>query len=145
MEENTLKHLEFLQSNISRMSQCSFQIKGLEIAILAALLAIYAASIGRVSGGNPLFILITVIPTVIFWILDSYYLSKEKDYRELYNCVAGLNSTGKTVDLFCLDTHVLDEDQTKIIKTMFTPTEFGLYGLLTIGLILFSIIIKVVF
>ena len=145
MEENTLKHLEFLQSNISRMSQCSFQMKGLEIAILAALLAIYAASISRVSGGNPLFILITVIPTVIFWILDSYYLSKEKDYRELYNSVAGLNSTSKKIDTFCLDTHVLEENQTKTIRTMFTPTEFGLYGLLTIGLLLFSIIIKVVF
>lgn len=98
MEENTLKHLEFLQSNISRMSQCSFQIKGLEIAILAALLAIYAASIGSVSGGNPFFILVAVIPTVIFWILDSYYLSKEKDYRELYNCVAGLNTIEKEIE-----------------------------------------------
>lgn len=145
MEENTLKHLEFLQSNISRMSQCSFQMKGLEIAILAALLAIYAASMSGASGGNPLFILIIVIPTVIFWIMDSYYLSKEKDYRELYNSVAGLNSTIKKIDTFCLDTHILGDHQTKTIKTMFTPIEFGLYGLLTIGLLLFSIIIMFVF
>lgn len=40
MEENNVKdkinekHLEFLQANITRMNQCSFQMKGWAIAIV---------------------------------------------------------------------------------------------------------------
>ena len=43
-ESDRVKHLEFLQTNIARMNQCSFQMKGWAIAIVSALLAVYAAN-----------------------------------------------------------------------------------------------------
>ena len=51
------KHLEFLQSNISRMNQCSFQMKGWAITIVSALIAVYVATISNGCGGNKFFIL----------------------------------------------------------------------------------------
>lgn len=145
MEKEKLQYLDFLQGNIARMSQCSFQMKGLAMVIVAALLAIYAASLsGMNSNGNVTFIIIAIIPTVIFWVLDSYYLSKEKDYRHIYEIVAGLRSPDIKIDIFCLDTKVLGEKQTKVVKSIISVTEAGLYGTVILFLIVLGIIVRFV-
>ena len=74
METNE-KHLEFLQSNISRMNQCSFQMKGWAITIVSALIAVYVSTISNECGGNKLFIFVGISSTVLFYVLDSFYLS----------------------------------------------------------------------
>jgi len=79
MTEKDIKHLEFIQNIISRMNTNSFQIKGLTIAIVSAQLAFYA------SEKNPDFILISIFPLILFWFLDSYYLTQERKFRGLYN------------------------------------------------------------
>ena len=45
--------------------------------------AIFALSIQDVN--KDYFILLVFIPIVMFWILDSYYLMKERGYRKLYD------------------------------------------------------------
>lgn len=50
--ENQVKHLEFIQSNIARMNQCSFQMKGWMLTIVSALLALYAGSISPETGSG---------------------------------------------------------------------------------------------
>lgn len=45
-------HLEFLQNNINRMNQCSFQMKGWAITVVSALIALYASSITEANSGN---------------------------------------------------------------------------------------------
>ena len=85
-EEKKAKHLEFIQSSVARMNQCSFQIKGWAITVVTALLALYAASIVPETGrGNNIFIYIAIAPTVLFWFLDTYYLQQERKFRGLYN------------------------------------------------------------
>ena len=42
------KHLEFLQSNISRMNQCSFQMKGWAITLASALIAVFVSTISEI-------------------------------------------------------------------------------------------------
>jgi hypothetical protein len=79
MKEEEIKHLEFIQNIITRINTNSFQIKGMAITIVSALLAIYA------SEKNPDFILITIFPLILFWFLDSYYLTQERKFRGLYN------------------------------------------------------------
>ena len=91
MESDRVKHLEFLQTNIARMNQCSFQMKGWAIAIVSALLAVYAATINDLGEGNKAFLIVAVFPTIIFWFLDSYYLTQERKFRGIYNDVAGIN------------------------------------------------------
>ena len=86
LDDKKIKHLEFIQSNISRMNQCSFQMKGWMIAIVSALLALYASSINSETGkGTNMFLFVAIIPTIIFWSLDSYYLQQERKFRGIYN------------------------------------------------------------
>ena len=76
--DNQVKHLEFIQSNIARMNQCSFQMKGWMLTIVSALLALYAGSINAETGnGINMFIYIAIVPTLIFWFLDSFYLQQK--------------------------------------------------------------------
>lgn len=79
--EDKLKHLEFLQNVITRMSTNSFLIKGWTITLVAALLAL--ASKEPVSK----YAFISILIVIAFWILDSFFLSQERQYRALYNIV----------------------------------------------------------
>jgi hypothetical protein len=96
MTEHKIKHLEFIQSVITRMNTNSFQIKGMSITITAALLALYANS------NNPLYFFVAIIPSIIFWFLDAYYLQQERKFRGIYNDVAGLskNEPGNIIRKF---------------------------------------------
>lgn len=92
MTQEKMQHLEFIQNSITRMNTNSFQIKGIAITIVTALLAIY------VSNKNICFIFLPIIPTILFWFLDSYYLQQERKLRGIYNDVAGLNSLNSVRD-----------------------------------------------
>lgn len=94
MSESELKHLEFIQNVITRMNSNSFQIKGWTITIVTALIAIYAST------SNSYFFLAGIFPTLVFWLLDSYYLNQERKFRGLYNDVAGLATPDREIKLF---------------------------------------------
>ncbi|MBP9623216.1 MAG: hypothetical protein KBD93_02530 [Streptococcus sp.] len=85
--EGKLKHLELIQGIVNRMSSNSFTLKGWSITLVAA---IFALSIQDVN--KDYFILLVYIPIVMFWILDSYYLMKERGYRELYDQIRKLDN-----------------------------------------------------
>jgi len=86
MKKNKIKHLEFIQNIITRMNTNSFQIKGMSVTITAALLALYAGS------NKPLYLAVPIIPTILFWFLDAYYLQQERKFRGVYNDVAKLSN-----------------------------------------------------
>lgn len=94
MSEGKIKHLEFIQSVITRMNSNSFQIKGWTITIVAALLAIYAST------KNENFILVSLLPVIVFWLLDSYYLMQERKFCGLFDDVAGVSDAPKDIKLF---------------------------------------------
>lgn len=79
MNEDERLYLQFLQNNISRMNSNSAQVKGWCIAIVAALLAIYAET------GKYFFILICLIPILLFCIVDTLYLQQEHKFIGMYN------------------------------------------------------------
>ena len=78
---NKHKHLEFLQTVINRMAGNSFLLKGWTITLIAALFALAAKD------ADKSYILIAYFPLLIFWYLDSYYLSQERGFRALYDQV----------------------------------------------------------
>lgn len=91
MKDEKMQHLEFIQNNITRMNNCSFQMKGWTITIVSALLAVYASSFETIDGvkkGNAIFLLIGIFPTFVLWILDAYYLQQERKFRGVYDDVA---------------------------------------------------------
>ena len=79
MNENKNKHLEFIQLVITRMNVNSFLLKGWSVTLVAALFAFAAKDT------NIQYVLITYVSTPIFWFLDGYYLSQERQYRGLFN------------------------------------------------------------
>ncbi|MCP4581047.1 MAG: hypothetical protein GY839_05475 [candidate division Zixibacteria bacterium] len=94
MEEAKIKHLEFIQNIITRMNTNSFQIKEWTIVLVSALLALYAST------KNNCFILLGILPALMFWFLDAYYLTQERKFRGLYNDVADIGENPNEIKLF---------------------------------------------
>ncbi len=102
-----LKHLEFIQATIARMSQKSFLIKGWSVTLSVAVLALDAISWWA------------VIPLLFLWWLDASYFQSEKAYRELYRKV----STQQESDIdFDMEATEYKEGTCKLLlnKTLFT-------------------------
>jgi hypothetical protein len=80
----TIKHLEFIQNIITRLGTNSFLIKGWTVTIFSALIALFATN-----EYNKLFYLVIyIIPIILFWYLDAYYLQQERKFKGIYNDVA---------------------------------------------------------
>ncbi len=76
---NKVEHLKMIQSIIDRMGNNSFMLKGWGIGVMIAIFAFAG------KGKEAECVIFTIIPLIIFWLLDSYYLFLERKYRELYN------------------------------------------------------------
>ena len=131
MMENKIKHLEFIQSTITRMNQNSFQIKGWMITLVSALLALYASS------EKVVYILIAIVPAVVFWFLDAYYLQQERRFRGVYNDVAGLSPDDSriTVREFEMPIQKYQCGKYCYFNVLFSRTIFPLYGIVIVGLV----------
>lgn len=71
-------HLNILQNIIQRMSSNSTYCKAWSITLISAILVIVADK------DSPKYGLIALVPNLLFFILDSYYLSLEKHFRKEY-------------------------------------------------------------
>ncbi|RKS95596.1 hypothetical protein BC952_1289 [Flavobacterium limicola] len=81
MSENKLKHLEFIQNTITRMSTNSFIIKGWTITLISALFVLAQKD------SNTTYAILTYITVPIFWYLNAFFLLQERRYRSLYDDV----------------------------------------------------------
>lgn len=81
--EKKLKHLEMIQGVVNRLANNSALLKGWSVTLVAALLALSAATREKIA-----FMLIAFIPVVVFWILDGYFLWQERLFREVYKSVS---------------------------------------------------------
>lgn len=98
MQEYKKQHMDMVQNIMTRMANNSFLIKGWSISLISAIL-IFANK-----DNNSSYILITFLPALSFWVLDSYYLQLERKFRELYRDVQldYVNNTSN-VDLFSMN------------------------------------------
>jgi hypothetical protein len=76
-------HLSMIQGVIARMSTNSSSCKAWCVTVVSAVLVIVADK------GKPNFAWIAVLPTIIFFLLDVYYLAYEKAFRQSYNQFIG--------------------------------------------------------
>ncbi len=76
--EAKLKHLELVQGVVSRMAFNSFMLKGWTVVLVSAVLVL--------EGGSR-WALVGLVPTLVFWGLDGYFLRQERLYRALYDHV----------------------------------------------------------
>ncbi len=72
-------HLNIAQSVIQRMASNSASCKAWCITLVSAILVVVADK------GKPEYVLIAAIPTLLFLVLDTYYLALERCFRASYN------------------------------------------------------------
>lgn len=121
--ENKLKHLEFIENVITRMNTNSFMIKGWAITLISALFALAAKDANRA------YVLVIYIPLPMFWILDGFFLSKERQYRGLYTKVMVLKEEEIN---FNMNTKEFNKDKDTWIFSIFSKTLIPFYGILLI-------------
>lgn len=133
--ENKRKHLEFIQSVISRMAGNLFFLRGWTITLIAALLALFT------KGNNSNYIIyFLIVLTLVFWILDGYFLSQERLYRDLYNHVRTLKE--EKID-FSMDTSEYKKyKRNTLIYSMFSSTLLVFYLPLIVVAIIIAYLIK---
>ena len=136
MTDEKIKHLEFIQNVITRMNTNSFQIKGWTVIILSALLAIYAST------KNDYFILTSIFPVLVFWFLDTYYLTQERKFRGLYNDVAGISDNPKKLKPFEMRPDLYTGNKYSYWNVFSSATIMGLYLSLTIILVVLFLYFK---
>ena len=72
-------YLTILQGVISRMATNSSSCKTWCVTLVSAIVVIIADK------GKPNYVWISAVPIALFVLLDSYYLSLERHFREIYN------------------------------------------------------------
>ncbi len=72
------KHLEITQGVIQRMAENSRSCKVWCVTLVSAILVLVART------GNSEHALIALLPTVLFYLLDAYYLGLERGFRDSY-------------------------------------------------------------
>jgi hypothetical protein len=92
MTDDQRKHLEFIQSAITRMAGNSFLIRGWSVTLVSALFALAAKETNRQ------FAVVSYFPCVMFWCLDAYYLSQERKFRSLYDATRTAPATDFSMD-----------------------------------------------
>lgn len=132
MNENKIKHLEFIQQTILRMSNNSFLIKGWMITLLSAMFALAAKD------SKIFYITISCFTIPIFWYLNGYFLCQERRYRKLYDEVRVKEE--KEID-FCMDSSKFKNAPNTCLDAMFAKSVFPIYIIaivITIALIIIT-------
>lgn len=120
MNEKKIKHLEFLQNVITRMNSNSFLIKGWTVTIVSALFALASKD------ANINYVLVSYIAIPIFWILDGFYISQERQYRDLYKEVS--TKVESEID-FNMDASKFDKRDRTWLSGILSKTLIPFYGL----------------
>ena len=86
-------YLGILQGVITRMATNSANAKSWCIALVSAIVVIIAGK------GSPQYVWISVVPIVLFFSLDAYYLGLERQFIVLYNeFIRKLHADAATID-----------------------------------------------
>lgn len=136
-EEILLKELDLISSCINRMANNSFLIKGWYVTILIGVLTIFTSK-----DNYKVFslLIILLIITIIFGLMDMYYLYLEKKYRRKYEWVIKKRWNSKEF-VFNLNPHEkgmwLKKD--KLLRETFKSSALWLYYLVLIVIIIYFI------
>ena len=131
--ENKSTHLQMLQAVITRMAGNSFLLKGWSVTLVSALFALSADRSNRV------FAYVAVLPVLMFWGLDAYFLRQERLFRKLYDRVRAIPP--ENVD-FSMNTAPLTQEVAGWLRVCFSRTllPFHLALLATVAVV--SIVVK---
>ena len=81
LDDQQIKHLEMIQTVISRLANNSFLIKGWAVTVVGVFLGF------AVDSSDGALAVASVVPTLAFWALDTYFLRSERLFRALFDRV----------------------------------------------------------
>jgi len=131
--ESKLKHLEFIQNVITRMNANSFLIKGWSITLISALFALAAKD------ANINYVLISYVVFPIFWILDGFFISTERQYRDLYKEVT--LKSNEEID-FKMDASEYKTGKNTWVSGIFSKTLIPFYSISIVTTLIVMFLIK---
>jgi len=112
--DKKLKHLEMIQVVISRMAGNSFLLKGWSITLTAAVFALASNK-----DSHALLVLVALLPVVMFWWLDGFFLHQERLFRKLYDHVRLLEED--KID-FSMDTSPFQDSVKTVSQVIWSTT-----------------------
>jgi hypothetical protein len=124
-EDNRIKHLEMIQAVVARLASNSFLIKGWAVTVSGAFL-------GFAIGNNEWALAVSgLLPILLFWWLDGYFLRAERMFRGLHEAVRTTHdiepfymaATSKSLGL-------AEKSQARWSSVLFSLTLIGFYGAL---------------
>lgn len=126
------KEIDLIQGVVNRMANNSFLLKGWLISLVAVILALSKDTL--LTDNLDYLSIILILPVVVFWYLDAFFLHKEKCYRKLYDWV--IQNRNSTEDyLYSLDYSRFKSEVKSHFEIMFSKTLFPFYGITTLILI----------
>jgi hypothetical protein len=130
------KEIDLIQGVINRMANNSFLLKGWLVSLIAVILALTKDTI--VATQLSYFNLVLLLPVIVFWYLDAFFLHKEKCYRKLYEWVIE-NRSNSNEHLYSLNYKRFETKVKSTFRIMFSQTLFPFYGLIVVVLIVLVI------
>ncbi|WP_141561911.1 hypothetical protein [Micromonospora sp. WMMA1996] len=131
-EELRVKHLADIQVTISRLAQNSFTIRSWSVTLVSLVFAL----LNNKSTASALAWL-PLLPAMVFWWLDAYYLRLERLYRRHYAQVAtrianGPPAHGPDVAPFDMDVTRHCTAVPNLLRTMLAPSVVTIPVILTV-------------
>jgi len=130
-EANRIKHMEMIQAVVARLAGNSFLIKGWALTLTGVFLGF------GTDKDDWTLAAVAFLPIVAFWMLDTYYLWAERQFRKLHDKV---RESPVAVEPFFMSATSSDESWWEKVKsswpTVRRPTLWGFYGSLFVATIL---------
>jgi hypothetical protein len=117
-KNDLIKEISLIQSVINRMANSSSLIKGWTVTMITFIFAFKS---------DQQTLPLVFIPVLLFWLLDAYFLQRERMYRFLYEWVIQ-NRMTDDAHLFSLNTARFRSQRKPLIHVMFSLTLFIFYG-----------------
>ena len=117
--EAKLRHLEMIQTMISRMETNCFILKGWAVTLIAGVFVLASREL------NPFYFLIAYLPTILLWFLDSYYIQQARKFRVLYTKIGESKETDPTLSIHAPNS--VQEDKTLYMQCLLSLTEVWFY------------------
>ncbi len=120
--DGKISHLQMIQTVIDRMGRNSFSLKGWSVGVMIAIYSFAGQNYSKA-------VIVTLIPIIIFWVLDAYYLMQERRYRALYDEVRKKQNAKVDFDMNCEKVRINLKDSSKyeFIGNIFSKTELPFY------------------
>ena len=131
MDERRKEHLQIIHGILDRMAENSFQLKGWTVTLAAALEVFLKGEV------KPVWLFVPALPVVAFWLLDAWYLRRERLFRRLFDLVRTKNGPPD----FSMDVRPFAGEVGPVLTVAMSPTIVGFYGPVLFAIIVLAVIL----